>query len=376
MKRWKLGALTLVITAALCTAVYFALDFYLDRQSSEAVSLWYIQGDVSEQRLLALKKEYNRAALSGELPLSVKGFDSEEAMAAEFNTSRPDLLLCPSIKAEDLKERGLLSESCLTGAAYPENIMEVFPDAGRSFFPVGSDVTVLLMNKKLCEASNISMSYDSLDALFGAAYTYTKSSGTPFFTAHSYGDLLSAAMCALDEPFYGELRKDAETPLFGKTYNLLARCGYVGGLSDLGSGSAAAVAEGKLPAASVFLSELDDMDGEGLCVTLLPLPKGGKAACPAELFGLALTCGDSTHIQSASAFLQWFQAEGKADELAAASALVPMSAMESTGDYYWGELLSELSRDYELRFILKGSGFTAGRDEFNSAFSAALDLLS
>ena len=368
MKRWK-PVLIAVLAAVLVCALALTAIHGIFAGHAGTITLWYIRGDCSDTQLEALAKKYNRSAGRAHRALELSGFDSEQALADAFQDRRPDLLLCSYIKAGDLYDRGLLARAAVSAAEYPPAVLEAAPSAGTCFFPLGSEVQLLVENSRLC-----SESFDSLEALLEWCGDYAGSSGEAAFSAGSYADMINAAMCSLDAPFNAQLKTDAKDPDFRRVYNLLADCGYAKALLDLGAGSAEAVAQGQLPCACVSSRQLAGLDSDGLRVSVLPLPEGGEAVCPAELMGLAVTSEDAEAIVYVAQLLDWLERDGRGAGLAMASALVPLSLPEKSGGYAWEAAIRELC-GYELSFSAEGGAFAANREEFAGSFGAALDLL-
>ena len=118
-----------------------------EKNSRDAVSLWYVEGEAVAPALAALIGEYN-AGLDGELlPLSLRAFPDEESLAAAFDTARPDLLLCAHPRAMALYDRGLTRDTAPALAGNPPAfaawLTERFSAVGRSFFPIGTEVQLL-----------------------------------------------------------------------------------------------------------------------------------------------------------------------------------------------------------------------------------------
>lgn len=366
MKRWKIAALTFIVTAALCAAAILVIGGLNDR-GKNGLTLWYIQGDCSQARLEKLKTQYNYSSLSGQRRLSLRAFETEEELAAAFEQEKPGLLLCSSVRAEALADRGLLSEVELAA----ENSQEE-AEAGDCFFKLGSRLPLLMLNEALCAQAGTDTDFDTLEELAKSCKAYTQATGKAFFSAESYAALVDAAMCSLGEDFSGDLRKDGKNADFTYVYNLLADCGYDGALLALGDRSAAQVAEGGLACACVRSDRLDEYTAGGLAVCALPLPKGGEKIYPAELMGFAVTAAGDEAVAEASDFLSWLGDKGRAEALAMASALIPAAAPESSGGFYWEPLLTRLGGDCELCYELR----EPQREEFDSSFAQALDLLS
>lgn len=375
MKRWRLAAAVSIIAALMCIVAYNLIDRAFGSDDTQKLTLWYIEGDCTPGKLEKLKKQYNRTAGGERLKLAVRSFADEEALSVAFNSTVPDLLVCSYIRAGDFMDRGMLSEVESGDTEYPENILELMPTAGKSFFPIGSEVGLLVMNKKLCAEAGLTGAFASLQELTDYCNEYMKKTGKQFFSAESYASLINAAMCSLDAPFSGNIRKDAYSSAFKTVYNLLAECGYEGSLMDAGTQSAQYVSEGLLPCAYVPSTRLNSLSGKGISLALLPLPENGEKACPAELVGIAVTSTDSEKLSSASAFLEWLNEDGRCDELAMASALLPLGTPEQNQKVYWEALLTELEESFTLRYMNRGSSFIANHSDFDASFSTALDLL-
>ncbi len=372
MKRLKLAALAFTLAAAACALIYFAADRVYGAAGKSSLSLWYLNGSFESGALSRMGRSYNLKAGRGDMRVSLRGFASEDELAAALETEVPDMLLCSYLKAADLESRGLLSEPATEGVDCPEDIKKVMPAAGKSFFPVGSNVQVLLRNTELCRGI---AEPDSLEALAEQCALYAEETGSPFLSAQSYAELFNAQLCSLGASFSGDIRADAANEDFRRVHNLLAGCGYDHGLTASGGDCARSVAAGELPCAFVPSSVLPYCDGKTVSVMAPPLPEGGEALCPAELMGIAVTSTRSERLPSVAAFLDWLANEGGGDTLALASGLVPLGGGASGKGGFWAQELTGLAQERRLVYPAPDSEYFTRRAEFDAAFAQTLDLL-
>ena len=128
-----------ILTAVLsCAAALLIFILYMKLSgggSSQKLNLWYVEGDVSRPALETLAESYNSQRSRDSYPLSLEGFETEEALASAFESRRPDLLLCSYTRAASLGSRGQLGSVERSVGDYLPETEDAMPLPGRAFFP-------------------------------------------------------------------------------------------------------------------------------------------------------------------------------------------------------------------------------------------------
>lgn len=371
MKKWMIAG------AALLAAAVFSLIFFLfpGNRSQHQLSLWYVSGDYSPAVMELLAQVYNDQREKEDYPLAVRAFATEDELAAAFEQSQPDLLMCSYVRAASLGSREQLAAIDGLDYSYLTAIEDALPYAGHSFFPLGSSVPVLAYNKALLAGAGITPEFVSLEALCAAAGSYYEKTGSPFFTAQTAAPLLAVWSSSLGYELCGNLDRDSLSEHFCRVYNLLAQCAYNGSFLPLSEDAPQMVEVGLLPCAlisSVQAAQLSD----GCGLAPLPLPKGGSAVYVPELMGLAITGANTHALPSARAFLSWLNAALSSGSLALSMALVPAGEEVScTADADLAALLMDMYRDCEPRLYSPLGDYAEAQPEFESQLCRTLDLL-
>lgn len=371
MKKWTIAG-----AGFLAAAVFFLIFFLFPRnRSQQQLSLWYVSGDYSPAVMELLAQTYNDQREKDDYPLVVRAFATEDELAAAFEQSQPDLLMCSYVRAASLGSREQLAALDGIDYSYLPTIESVLPYAGHSFFPIGSSVPVLAYNKALLEDVGITPEFGSLEALCAAAELYYEKSGSPFFTAQATAPLLAAWSASLGYELHGNLGRDSLSEAFCRIYNLLAQCAYNGSFLPLSENAPQMVEAGLLPCAlisSIQAAQLSDHCG----FAPLPLPEDGSTVYVPELMGLAVTGANTHALPSARAFLSWMNASLSSGNLALSMALIPAGKEVScTVDTDLATLLMDIYKNYEPRLYSPLGDYAEAQPEFESQLCRTLDLL-
>lgn len=370
MKKWA-WSLTVVFAAV---ALLIAYRFSSPGRSSQQLKLWYVSGDFSPAVMELLASHYNEQRREEDYPVSMRGFATEEELAAAFAQSRPDLLLCSYDRAASLGSREQLAELVGADWDYLPEIEDSLPYAGRSFFPLGSAVPLLAANDGALAEAGIQADFASLEGLCATAEAYHAKTGKPFFTAGGVSPLLAAWCGSLGYALRGDVERDTLSEVFCRVYNQLAQCAYDGSFLPLREDVTDYVETGELPCALISSPQAVSL-ADGCTLALLPLPEEGEAVYVPELMGLAVTGANSYALPSAKAFILWLRNNYSPWD-ALALGLVPAgAAMECEPDL---ELSRLLMTAYESRRPLLYpplSGYMEKRQEMENRLCHALDLL-
>ena len=370
MKKW-LWALAALFAAA---ALLIPYRFSSPGRSGQQLKLWYVSGDFSPADLELLASRYNDQRQGEHYALEVRGFGTEEELAAAFEQSRPDLLLCSYDRAASLGSREQLGSLAGADWDYLPAIEDSLPYAGRSFFPLGSAVPVLVYNQAALEAAGIAADFASLEELCATAEAYHEKFGKPFFTAHAVTPLLTVWCGSLGYELQGDAERDALSERFCRVYNGLAQCAYTGSFLPPTEDAPGLVEVGEPPCALIPSNRAVSL-AEGCAAVPLPLPEGEAAVYVPEIMGLAVTGANSYALPSARAFLLWLR-ENYSPWDALSLGLVPTgAAADCEPDLAMSQLLMEIYENRRPLVYAPLGGYMEKRQEMEAQLSHALDLL-
>ena len=370
MKKW-LWPLAALLAAA---SLFVTYRFSSPGRNGQQLKLWYVSGEFSPADLELLASRYNDQRQGEHYALEVRGFATEEELAAAFAQSRPDLLLCSYDRAASLGSREQLGS--LDGADwdYLPEIEDSLPYAGRSFFPLGSAVPLLVYNEAALEAAGITAEFSSLEELCTTAEAYREKTGKPFFTAGTVTPLLTVWCGSLGYALRGDAERDALNSTFCKVYNQLAQCAYGGSFLPPTEDAPGLVETGELPCALLSSTQAVSL-ADGCTAVPLPLPEGGAAVYVPEIMGLAVTGANSYALPSARAFLLWLR-ENCSPWDALSLGLVPTgAAADCEPDLALSQLLMEVYENRRPLVYAPLGSYMEQRQEMEDQLDRALDLL-
>ena len=330
------------------------------KQAEEPYSavIWCAADDPLLPTLQKAAEDYNRSRKDGTLSVSLRAFDDEAALKNALNTARPDLLLCSHTLALPLYEEGLLS-GVGTALPFPDTLAGRSEGIGKSIFPIGSRVQLLVSREALSA---------DLESLCVRAAAYGSETRAPFLAADSYADLLCQNLLGSGE-FHANRSKDCFSAAFQSAWNTLAEAAFSGGLYT-GPEAAASLLRGGIPAALAFSDTLTETSLEDF--TLTPL-RGEGDPLLADLRCLAVMAHEGRQQRGTAAFLAWLFSGERACRLSLDAGLIP-ALPGGQPEAGLEELLLSLS-SRALWLPDGGSDFVKNRAAFEADCRAALDLL-
>lgn len=361
MKHGWLRLAILLIAAGLCAGMFFYTR-ETPPPKTETLTLWYAEGDCDSA---AMESLITRCRKETGIQLQATAYADEEKLGAAFEglTGRsldaPDLLFCSHVHAVRFEERAGLAEIA-AALPVPEMLSDTLPAAGRSFFPIGSRLPVLLVNTTLTDGS-----FESFEALLAAA------GETPFLGCDCAASLLYTEAAAKGISLTGDAAFDMKDGQVSSMYNELALAAFRGGLV-LRERAADYVCAGQLACTVTMSATLAGLAGKGLDVRLLPLPAGTDERYPVELMGFALLDGADTAVSER--FFQWLWT-GSGAETALAAGMVPFQQIDAGG----GELakcLNAAARNAAIYPLDPDEPWVQNRAALDKWLREALDLLA
>lgn len=373
----KLRNLIAVLAALAIVGGIYAFAVTREDESRGAVSVWYVEGGFADEELNEAARDYNKSSARGELPVRLTGFESEEAMAEAFDKSAPDLIFCSHYRAFDMHSRSKLTDlSAQLGADapdYPKELSSRSACIGKSFFPVGSDVPVLLVNSALAQGAE----FADMEAMSAEAEAYRASVGAPYYAAESYCALFFTELLREGEEFSAALEtKPSEA--YTTLYNLLAENAYSGAMTVLPQGAAAdAVGRGELACAFVMTSALPARLDRALEVRAVPpLAAPGGSGTVGTAWGFAVPAMGSRSMSDIAAFLSWLFSGNRDARFALQCRLVPAQPSSLiTRDALWSTLLT-LDPGGIVALPSPDGAYAERQEAFESEFRARMEFLS
>lgn len=362
----KLRAVTALLLAALCLLLCACGGVNGGRPNR--VTLWCLEDDPLCRPLEELVLEYNRSP--GEWQqVSLRSFPDEDSLAEAFDAARPDLLLCSHDRAWTLEQQGLLRD--LSGELgedapeFPEDLRAVPEDVGGGYFPLGTQVTLL------CVREDLAGDWADLQSFCAAAEAYARETGSPFFTADSFGDLIYQELLRQGLEFHGDTLRDGRERAYTDAYNALASCAFDRGLTVTEHPAVSLASAGELPCAVAEAAQMRALPETGF--VLGPAPVAGEdAPLLGRGWGLAVTVREGRKTDSAAAFLGWLYSEGRAARAALDAGLIPAVPGEAAAQTPLETLLLELGRERSLHLLPPGGDYESARADFEESFRAVL----
>lgn len=372
MKKRNLIAV-LAALGIVCGIFFFARTRSDDSRGT--LTIWYVESAVGADRLSKLAEGYNKSTSRAELPVKLKGFADEEALAAAFDSGAPDLVFTSHYRAFDMAARGKLADMSdyikPSSLAYPKELSSRNECIGKSFFPVGYDVPILLRNTALCQGADLS----TLPALTHSAQSYYEKTGTPFYAVDSYSALFFTAFLREGEEFTAELTsKPSEA--YALLYNSLAENAYTGAAALYADSAAQRVFSGELACAVTSVSALSLTLESPFAISAVPplTTESGQGAL-GEAWGFAVAALGSRSMNDISAFLSYVFSDNRDARLALQSRLVPaQEATLITRDGLYTALLT-LDPGGITALPAADSAFCTRRDTFERDFRARMAFL-
>ena len=136
--RFSLALIAVPLALLLCLALYYFTP--VSKQARGNLTLWYAETDCPREVMEALLTDYQNQTRR---LVTAAAFPDEQALAAAFETGRPDLLFCSHVRAWDLDEREGLT-ALQNMPPLPASLDGVSPQLGVCFFPLGARLPLLV----------------------------------------------------------------------------------------------------------------------------------------------------------------------------------------------------------------------------------------
>lgn len=330
------------------------------RESADTLSVWCTADSPVTVALAELISEYN--ALSDvAVPVQLKIFPSESAMAEAFNIVRPDLMVCTRSRASRLVSGGQLSAvPGLPGKTGIHLNSSFVPFSDDSFIPLGGEGPLLLC------APGFSPDTSALSGLMDAAAAHDGQ----FMAVSSWSDVFAAVSCGKELGFSFDLEKDAENSDFSELYNLFAELSYSGRLSFSGH-AAEKVTAGQLVCAIVSSCELGELELEGCTVVSMPDMADEPSQFLSAVWGFAVSAPAGRSAEPAAAFIRWLFDGSRLGDGAVRCGLIPSSACTVRENPLYAALF-DICRNSRLYALPEDSAFYDCHYDFDAEVTAAM----
>ena len=352
--------------------LFFCLGMTSCRKSNPeaTVQLWVSEDNPLYSSLTAAVGEYNRQIRSGDLlSVSLRSFTDEETMIAAFSSGSPDLLLCSHYRQDALEQMDLLLDIApaadMQHVGFTEDITARFSACGHSFFPIGSNILLLLFSDSVYASDSDS----SVSALFSAAQKYSSESGRPYFTADSFSALFCQLLLSEKQEFHASLSVDLRMPVFSSLWNDVAALAYDGALISASANGASLVRAGVLPC-SVISSET----AAGMTSGSISVFPGTENAHVSDCFGIVSIC-HASRTRSAGAFLHWLFDADRSVLVALRAGLIPAVTGAYSGNSSLEQLLVSLESSSSGFFPALSSDYHKNSSSFERYFRSIVSYL-
>lgn len=369
------------VLVLLCVLLSGCAEEEVTDAGKEHISIWYVQGDLMSEELVSLSEQFNQS--SPDTWVELKAYANEAELASALDSARPELMLCGHERAFALYEQGRLrdiSAQFAQALPYRNNFLSASGCVGNSFFPIGAETELLVVNGPEFEKSSVSAGgsevFSSLESICGAASTYGRSEGRVFFTADSFTALFTAYLAKSGCGFSGVRSEDIQNETYKSIYNLLAGAAYERGLTGYDSPALPLVEKGEVVSALVSSTALTAPLGEELALYPMPSPEGSEALCFARAVGLAVTSPFAGKDAAVARFIAWLCQPDRAVSTALSLGLIPAVESSPLKDASpLTALLFELASSESLYLPALDNGYFRSDGEFERSFRAALEML-
>lgn len=370
-------ALKRLLAVLASAAVIAAAAFLASSDGSTgrgAVTLWCVEGSAVTEAMKEYADEYDSMPKRAGLPVEIRTFESDEKLAEAFEINSPDILLCAHTRAFSLSERGKLTDisaDMYYDPQYSQTVAGRNTSIGKSFFPIGFDIPVLVINSALCGKS----SFDSLEAMLLEASEYTSETGKPFFGSDSFSELFALTLLRSGKTFGADFENESGRQ-YVDLYNLLARAAFDGSMYTKTGDMARYVSAGALPCALVDSSSLAGGELDGVTLSDVPSPVDAvNGDTVGTAVGLAVTNGGSRSTSDIGAFISWFFEKGKCEDCARKGALAPAQTTADATTDALSQKLSDIAENAVVSLADPSSAYALNSEDFDILFSSAMQKL-
>ena len=361
--------LLLVAVGLVGGTVVFALRNDVD--SRGRVTLWCVRGAPMAEETEKLVEEFNAQLTRRTLPVAVRVFENEKELSAAFQTGSPDILLCSHYDAFSLFSAEKLtdvSDRLTQPLAYSKTVRSRSNSIGRSFFPVGFSIPVMLVNTTLLPQ----FSFDDLEDFFRNASVYMTANGKAFYACESFAELFMTYMIRCGGEFKADYDAIEKDTLLLELYNLIAETAFDGSIA-LVNDCEEYVLGGALPCAFVMSAELKGISNDELSISDVPRPGAAQNTDTfGEAYGYAITNGGCRSTTDTAAFLSWLFSNDRCKTMARQNCLV---SAEIDSNHARDDVFSEIVGESIISLQNADSDYSVRRKEFDEQITAAYKRL-
>ena len=373
MKQRRILAVILALVIAAGVFVFFGTR---KDNSRGLVTLWYEKGSPLAGEIEKLAESYNSDMTRETLPVETKCFENEEALAAAYETGTPDILLCTHLRAFSLHQREKLTdisgEKNFVFPGYSQSVQSRNSSIGKSFFPLGLSVPVMVINNALISQR----SFADFEEVFSQAAAYTKRSGKPFLICDNISELGCVYMLRFGEEFDGKMEELSGKPRLLSLYNIFAEAAFDGCVSFPGKNGIKYFVNGAVPCMFTDSDKLQGIGLDAVTVCELPSPEGSvNSDTVGTAYGLAVTNGGCRSKGDTAAFISWVFSEKRSAHAALACMLSPLT---EGGEALAGSvdaLLNDAVKDKLVTLPTPDSDYILNKTGFEESFLKEMERL-
>lgn len=369
------GVLAVILAIAIAAGVYILFSTKEDN-SRGAVTLWYEKGSPLAGELEALVKSYNSDIKRETLPVELKCFDNESALAEAYETGSPDILLCSHLRAFSLYSKNKLtdisSEETFVAPAYSKNLTSRNSSIGNSFFPIGISVPVIAFNNSLAQQN----SFGSFEDMLSAASDYAADTESPFLSINSIAEQYYIYLLRYNVEFDGKFEEINSDKQYLSLYNSFAEAAFEGSVAFLGDNAVNYLAENAIPCVIVSSDTLKGVDADNISVCDIPASAESlNHDTVGTAYGLAVTNGGCRSTRDTAAFITWIFENNRSSQAAIDARLAPSSENDSFKTDAIGAEIANIVKEEVVVLPASGGDYMLNRDSFDESFLEKMQKL-
>ncbi len=369
------GVLAVILAIAIAAGVYILFSTKEDN-SRGAVTLWYEKGSPLACELEALVKSYNSDMKRETLPVELKCFDNESALAEAYETGSPDILLCSHLRAFSLYLKNKLTdisgEETFVAPAYSKNLTSRNSSIGNSFFPIGISVPVIAFNNNLTQQN----SFGSFEDMLSVASDYAAGVGSPFLSISSVSEQYYIYLLRYNIEFDGKFNEINSDKQYLSLYNTFAEAAFEGSVAFLGDNAVTYLTESAIPCVIVSSDMLKDVEADNISVFDIPASvESLNHDTIGTAYGLAITNGGCRSTRDTTAFITWIFENNRSSQAAVDARLAPSSKNDSFKTDAIGTAIADIVKEEFVALPAADSDYMLNRDSFDESFLEKMQKL-
>ena len=369
------GVLAVILAIAIAAGVYILFSTKED-SSRGAVTLWYEKDSPLANELEELVKSYNSDIKRETLPIELKCFDNESALAEAYETGSPDILMCSHLRAFTLYYKNKLTdisgEENFASPIYSKNLTSRNSSIGKSFFPVGISVPVIALNNNLTQ-QNL---FGSFEDMLSAASDYTADTESPFLSINSVAEQYYIYFLRFAVEFSGKFNEINSNKQYLSLYNAFAEAAFEGSVAFLGNDAVNYLVGNAIPCVIVSSDMLKDVDTENISLCDIPAPAESlNHDTVGTAYGFAIANGGCRSTRDIAAFITWMFEKNRASRAAVDARLAPVLEEDSYKTDAIGAAIANIVKEDVVVLPAADSDYMLNRDSFEESFLEKMQKL-